>query len=153
MTLHERKKMIELQIQSYKDDFYAKFDGELIISIKGTINSIAQISLNDLEITINSIVHVQFPEKFPDGIKTKSRNIDILNFRQCYCKIAIDKRHTSVSIAKAIGFDHATVLHSNKYINNMIQTKDDRTIFNLSIIYSELQEKFSIEQTINNKIT
>lgn len=150
MTLLERRKMIELQVQSYKDDFYTKFGTELMISIKGTIDSIAQISLNELGIIIDGIVHIQFPGKYPDGIKTKSRNIDILNFRQCYCKIAIDKRHTSVAIAKALGFDHATVLHSNKYINTMIETRDDRTLFNLNTIYNELQERFGINADIQS---
>jgi len=148
MTSVERQEHMKLRIAAYKKSFFEEFNAELVITTKIALSDLTKISLNDLGIIVDDVLHSNYPNQFPDGIKTKSRRLDVLNFRQCYCKIALDFKHTSVSIADALGIDHATVLHSNNCIRNMIATNNQRTVYNLIQINNELQERFGINADI-----
>lgn len=150
MTLEEKKVMSQLRINAFKESFLKEFGVGLIITVKAPLTNKPELTLNTLGIVIDDIVTANYPGLFPEGIKQKTRKIELLNYRQCFCKIGMDCGHTSVAVANAIGFDHATVLHANKHINLMVETKNDRTIFNLNIIYRELQERFGVNADIQS---
>ncbi len=61
-----------------------------------------------------------------DQMRGKRRKRHIVEARQIYCKIAKDTtKYTLQRIADVIVKDHATVLHSVRICNNLIETNKD----------------------------
>ena len=58
-----------------------------------------------------------------DQLRSKKRQREIVEARQIYCKLAKKRtKYTLEQIGSAINKDHATVLHSVRTCNNLIET-------------------------------
>ena len=63
-------------------------------------------------------------------ISIRLRNAEAVNFRTLYCKLAIETtRETLETIGKEIGRDHATVIHSRKLFNEIMEIDKYREIY------------------------
>jgi len=55
-------------------------------------------------------------------VTTKIRPRNVVDMRKIYCKILYDTGLTISHIARTLGFDHATVIHHNKKIKDLMET-------------------------------
>lgn len=148
MSSLKQKQKAEYKIKEFIENFKLEFDIEVLVTIKGSKNTVPKITLLSLEGLVNDLLHKSYPGKYPKGIRTKKRKHELVNFRFCFYKIALDMGYTLTFIASFIGFTHATVISGNKVISNLLITKDIKSVFNLYNIYYELQKRFGIDAGI-----
>jgi hypothetical protein len=148
MSVNNNKEKEELKIKQFKSDFLLEFDREVLVLIKSEKPNFPRVSLTNLEILINELLYKKCSTKYPNGIRTHSRNHDVTNFRYCFYKIAMDMKYTMTFVSRYLGFHHATVLNGRKVINNLIITKDAVSVFNINNIYYELEKRFGINANI-----
>lgn len=148
MSVIDDKERAELKIKQFKADFLLEFDTEVLVVKKSARPNFPRIQLIELEVIINELLRKQVANKYPGGIRTHARDHDIINFRYCFYKIALDMKYTMTFVARYLGFHHASVVHGRKVINNLIITKDAISVFNINNIYYELKERFGIDANI-----
>ncbi len=81
------------------------------------------MSLIELETLVNMEFESVYPSLYGNefkgiGIRYRRRNKEVLTFRNIYFKYGIDYNYTLGDIGEHIGFNHSTVLHGSRRINN-----------------------------------
>jgi hypothetical protein len=140
MDLERKKSGIEA-IRDFKEYFLKEFGQEVVIVIGNTKNKRSKIDMNSLEKVANDVLDELYPGKFPEGIRKRLRKRELVVVRYCFFKIATEMGYTSTSIALFLGFDHATVLHGNRVITNLIEAMNSQVILNYNLILNELKER------------
>ena len=140
MDLERKKTGIEA-IRDFKAYFLKEFGQEVVIVIGNTKNKHPKIDMNSLEKVANHVLDELYPGKFPDGIRKRLRKRELVVARYCFFKIASEMGYTATSIALFLGFDHATVLHGNTVISNLIEAMNSQVILNYNLILNELKER------------
>lgn len=147
MNKTELNERIELKIKQFKEEFLLEFETDVFVVVKSTRNGLSKLTLLELGTTINSLLVKEFPE-YPDGIRTRTRRHDVVNFRYCFYRIARSMGHSFIGIGRYLGFSHATVMNGDKVIWELLQTDDKQSVFNMNNIYHELKERFGINADI-----
>lgn len=150
MSKFDRKEEKARRIKQFKEDFQLEFGSEILIIERATKYPFPHITLQNVEDVVNYQLDKIIPDKFSNGIRTKSRNKELISHRYCFYKIVMDMGYSCTVIKKHIGFDHATVLHGKKSITNLILSRDTKSIFNINNIYHELKERFGIDADIQS---
>jgi hypothetical protein len=133
-------------INNFKKQFY-NLTGVLPIIIypmQGNYQN--KIDLKKLSDLVNEIFKENFPDDYPEnGISNRCRKRIIITFRQVYFKIGVEMGHTIDSIAKNIGYDHATVIHSRKNVSNLLEYNDPLTVSTYKKIKYATKERYGYD--------
>lgn len=123
----------------------------IIYPMRGNQNKIDLKKLSDL---VNEIFRENFPHEYPEnGIVDRSRRRIIVTFRQVYFKIGVEMGHTIDSIAKNIGYDHATVIHSRKNISNLLEYNDPLVVSIYKKIKYAAKERYGYDGDVQQNDT
>jgi hypothetical protein len=136
--IHEAEDMI----QEFTSKFYDKFGFWPVV--KFNINSffIPPLSLSQAEEIVNDMFKKHAPEAYPaEGIRSKLRRQQVVLHRQIFFKIARESGYGFKAIGEFVGFDHATVLHSNTNIRNKLEIKDMEVVRTYNLIKNEIQDR------------
>lgn len=108
-----------------------------------------RMTLKELEDTVNSLIKKDESISVPGAtLRIKKRQRELVIYRQCTFKLALDMGYGPSPISRHFGWDHSTVLYSGRNVKNLVSTKDKKLISILSKIENELQERFGTNGTI-----
>ena len=102
-------------------------------------------SFKEAEEIVNNIM--QKREAHTYKISDKVRLRSVVEYRQVLFKILSDLGYTSTSIAAHFKFDHCTILHAKKVVDNLVNTRNYRIINILTVLENELKEQ---DRSIDN---
>ena len=80
------------------------------------------LSLSEMISVVDADLLAMFPNLYKGGIKSKSRKRELVLKRQVLCVLGRDMGLNLAVIGKELGIDHATVIHSIKNINSLLDT-------------------------------
>ena len=125
-----------MYVARFKWMFRRKFGCTPLVKYKIGLRYFNSLSLDDLLHIINTKLRERTPFDLPEGIATKSRQRHIVEYRHMYFKFAKDMGFGLCTTGRSIGFNHATVVHGAKSINDLLDAKN-KTI---TILYKDLEE-------------
>jgi hypothetical protein len=138
-------------IEKFKKTFVMRFGIEPIVKYNMECSFFGKFNLHELlKITDKALNEHMYYDGYYDTIMTKTRKRPVVYFRQAFCKIASDMRYPCMQIAKMLGINHATVIHSVKTVNNLIDTKDKDMIHVMSLVNKTIDEH--LKQNNNGRI-
>lgn len=131
-------------ITKFVKDFYDLTGVNPIISYPNSEKEENKVNLWDLETLVNDVFYKHFPDLYDSkGIRSRNRKRIRVTFRQIYMKMAVQEYYYSLSrTANHLGFDHATVIHAKRTINNLLQTNDKDTVLIYNLIKNAEKERF-----------
>lgn len=80
------------------------------------------LTLSEMITVVDADLMALFPNLHKGGVRSKSRKRDLVLRRQVLCVLGRDIELNLGTIGKELGIDHATVIHSIKNINSMLDT-------------------------------
>jgi chromosomal replication initiation ATPase DnaA len=103
-----------------------------------------KLTLELLEIIINNVAKKRYSHLNIDNfIRTKRRKREAVLARQLYAYIGREHDFGLVRIGDSIGFDHATIIHSKKTVEDKLSIKDKLiTPFYEEVIY-EIEKRIA----------
>ena len=128
-------------IKNFKELFLKEFGLELIVVVSSVKSKYSKVDIKLLEDVTNAILERLYPGKYPEGIRKKSRERELVVLRQCFFKIATEMGYSLTNIGLYIDFNHATVIHGNRVITSLLDTMNSQVIFNYNLILNELKER------------
>jgi len=145
MNIKEKYVKADKLIKDFQTMFKTEFGVIPLISYNlESSKKIPILGLPELESLINDVFQEHYPAAYvPDGIRSRSRNLTVVMFRFIYFKTARDMAYGLKMIGNYIGFDHATVLHANKTISNLLDVQDSVVVKYYNIIKNEIQARTS----------
>lgn len=87
-------------------------------------------------------------DNFLEGLKTKSRKIELVNVRHCYYKLGRDMGYTQTTLGLFLGFDHVSVLHGNRKVKDLISIGDTDIMLILDLIKDEITKILENDRNI-----
>ena len=141
----EEHKQMTREIQLFINNFELKYNKKLQVIVseklgsssiknyttmwKNEIDALANINitnkLKELEqIVIHTMHEIDPSLSYVDSMIINSRRRNVLIWVQCYTYIARNLGFTTTRIGEFINRDHATVLHSVRSVQNMIETNE-----------------------------
>jgi chromosomal replication initiation ATPase DnaA len=143
MAYKKKDKEAELHVKHFIKAFHEKFG--IIPRVTYSFEKHTHnISINELEEAVNGLIHTDLNIDFPATIRTKNRKRELVLYRQCAFKIAIDLGYGCSLIGSYFGWDHATVIHSCKIIKELTNTRDSLAIKTLTKIENELEKRYGV---------
>lgn len=150
-TIDSKSLEAEELIEKFKKTFILRFGVEPIVKYNVECPFFGKFNLDELmKITDKALNEYMYYDRYYNTILTKSRKRPMIYFRQAFCKIASDMRYGCGQIAKMLGINHATVIHSVKTVNNLIDTKDSDMIHIMSLMNQAIDQH--LKQNNNGRI-
>ena len=166
MFKEEQDKMTQ-EIQSFVKKFENKYNKKLQVIVselgsskvnnytkmwKNEIDALANINitnkLKELERIVLHTMHELDPSlSHLDSMIVKSRRRNVLIWVQCYTYIARTIGFTTTRIGEFINRDHATVLHSVRAVQNMIDTNETDFMLAYKAVLKNIKEYVGIIST------
>jgi hypothetical protein len=144
-----KKEEMKQLIKVFQEDFYNKFAIVPVVHYKVN-GKLPALSLQQIDLTVDKFVN---KHDFPNGIRTKSRKREVVIPRYCAFKLAIDNGFTLERIGLYFGnFDHSTVLHAKKTINNLITICDKKVLDIWNEIENYILINYNIEDEQEDKL-
>jgi chromosomal replication initiation ATPase DnaA len=113
-----------------------------VVTYSFNIDNIPRISLKEVENVVNIVFKRNFPDIYPeDGIRSRSRRSIVVTFRFIFFKVARDMFYPLKPIAKYLGYNHATILHAVKTVDNLIETNDHVVITYYNLVRNEIKTR------------
>jgi len=137
-------------IKNFKELFLKEFGLELIVVVSAVKSKFSKVDIKLLEDITNEILEKLYPGKYPEGIRKKSRERELVVLRQCFFKIAIEMGYSLTNVGLYLDFNHATVIHGNRAITSLIDTMNSQVIFNYNLILNELKERSRTDADIQS---
>lgn len=103
-------------------------------SYKGKLN------LEELLEIVNKKLEQEHPGLYPEGITQKSREKQIMVYRQAFCKIATSLGYKVTTVAEFININHATVIHSSRTVNDLLKFNDKYMSNCMDGLYSDIED-------------
>jgi chromosomal replication initiation ATPase DnaA len=99
---------------------------------KGIISTPKEIAKEKLQTMICELFSVTW-----NGVKSTCRNREIVDARHAYFFLATSVlKFSSSAIARDLGFDHSTIIHGRRKIQNLIDTNDP-----VALIIQQIKER------------
>lgn len=135
----------EAMITVFKQDFKVRYGvfPDVYYSLRPG-KAETKLALDEI-FNITNEVYMKHNPDVIDGIKNKSRNRNLVLYRQAYFKIACDTNYTLARIGDLINRDHSTVIHGAKTINKLLSTGKYPDV---EKIYNEIYETIKIRISI-----
>lgn len=134
-------------VKKFSDEFYNTFGVYPIVNYSFD-NLPYLISLNQLIEVLNDLILEDEEISNKLTVKNRTRKREIVMYRQCGFVVATRMNYGPSRIAEAFGFDHATVIHANRVINELIETRDKHTLIILNRIQNELKKRFGTDGNV-----
>lgn len=143
-----KKAHAEKMIKSFASDFFNKFGVTPIVIYDTDPNLRGALTLADVEDIMNQSLRESWTKGYPyPTISAKIRKRVIVTHRQLYYYYARKEGYGLELIADRIGFDHSSVIHGIRHIENLINSKDKL----LLQVIDNIEEKITIKHyKINN---
>jgi hypothetical protein len=166
MFKEEQDKMTQ-EIRSFVKKFEKKYNKKLQVIVsesgsskvnnytkmwKNEIDALANINitnkLKELEkIVLHTMYELDPSLSYLDSMIVKSRRRNVLIWVQCYTYIARTIGFTTTRIGEFINRDHATVLHSVRAVQNMIDTNETDFMLAYKAVLKNIKEYVGIIST------
>jgi len=129
-------------VEEFQTLFKSMFNTTPVVLYELDDLKLPSMVLNELEIIVNGVYKREFPD-IPnvEGIRSKKRLFTTIMFRYIFYKIAREMGYPLTVIGKYLGFDHATVLHGTRCINNLLETNEPRCIKFYNHVRYEVQNR------------
>jgi hypothetical protein len=151
MTNKEKIKRAEKLIDDFQYTFYKEVGVVPDVCYDIYVDSLPKLLLPQIEEAVNYTFKLNFPEAFPNqGIRNRARHTITIAFRYIFFKIARDMGYTFPVMSSYIGFDHATILHAVKSMNNLLETKDPVTIKYYNLVKNEIKRRVVNNADVHN---
>lgn len=124
-----------LYVARFKWMFRRKFGCTPLVKYKLGLKYFNGIKLEELAHIVNIKLQEKSPTPLPNGIATRCRYRYIVEYRHMFFKIAKDMGFGVVAIGKIVDYDHASVVHGAKSINNLLAIGDK----NITQLHSEIE--------------
>lgn len=139
----EKFEEAEKMIEDFSSEFYKKFGFWPIIRFNIKSFFIPKLTLEDLRKVVDESFQMTFPDVYtPEGMLRDTRKQLPVMYRHLFFKIGREIGYTLNDIGRYAGFNHATVLHAVKRINDMLEIKDTEITRNYNIIKNEIQNRY-----------
>jgi len=146
--MNNKQEEIYTFITNFQEEFNAKFG--IYPQVQYFLDDqVKKSRLYQLEISANTVLNcLPIFIKCPDGIKTKKRYRELVTLRHCVFFIALEYGFGSSDIGSFFNFNHATILHSQKIVPELIEIKDKLTINILKQLKDDLQKRNRIDANV-----
>lgn len=146
-TIEARNAEIHTFILEFQQKFCEKFG--VIPHIDYELEGKKCLSLDELEKVANTLVDKHL---YPEGLRTRKRNRELVLVRQCVFIIARELSLTFESIGDHFGFNHATVMHSYRTMNDLLKIKDPEAVKTMKLINNGLKNKLGDDGVLQPNI-
>jgi chromosomal replication initiation ATPase DnaA len=143
----KNKEAADIMIHDFCQKFLDTFHIYPNVTYSISKQPLEKISLNMLLDLVNELLLQEISEDDPiyesvkkEGVKLLSRKRFVVLYRQTFMSIANNVGYGPTTLARFLGFDHATVIHGCRKIKDLIETKDPETI----IIYTRVTNAYKI---------
>jgi chromosomal replication initiation ATPase DnaA len=145
----------EEMVQNFKKEFTERFKAKIDIyyNLKKKVKTYT-ISLVDIVSAVNEVLHEEFIEGYvmgcannrveiTNGVLTKTRVREIIIYRHILFYLARNAGYGPSEISRLLGThsDHATIIHGNKRIKELVEIKDKMVLNRLVSINNRLHSK------------
>lgn len=128
MNIHTPEKQTKLTNKLMEDirDLLNSYFIEMGISLVPTIEVVARVEKNLMGLReIVEVVNTTIDKEiYPSGLSTRSRRRDLVMKRQIVSYVCRCFGFQCHHIGKAMFIDHATVIHGNTTVKNLLENKD-----------------------------
>lgn len=137
LTPNEQLKLTDKLMSEVRDlfnEYFIKMGMVALptIEVKTEIDR-TRIGLRELVAVVNSRIDRKL---YPSGLTTRSRRRDLVMRRQVTAHIGRQLGYALSLVGRVINVDHATVIHSCKLVDNLLEKKDLEMIKVYDEIYS-----------------
>lgn len=122
---HFKKAEAEKMIREFSTSFFNRFGINPIVVYEVDKDMREALTLEDIEEAANANLKRMWHKGHPfPTVRTRGRIREIVTNRQLYCYYARKEGYGLHVIGHRIGYDHATVLHACRNIENLVKSKD-----------------------------
>lgn len=146
--------------ERFKYLFRIKFGTQPVVHYTLGLPFYGKIKLDELINICSEVMNSRLPRKIEEGIKAKKRLREIVEYRQCYFKVARDLGYSWAVMGKAIGYDHSTAIHSHRRIierlengdkyANLVMRNVQNAIYDYQLASEEVMETYENETFLEN---
>lgn len=133
--------------QEFINEFEAKYGIKPYVYYPENLK-IPRTPLEYLEYAVNAVLFELDTD--PKGIRNKTRDGVVLMHRQIAFYLSIKMGYSLSLIGRYFGWNHATVIHSRKVVDNYIHTKNKKFIVIYNKIENELQKRYGTDLYIQS---
>lgn len=146
--LSEKVAKIDERIKEFKDNIFKEFEVNVEV-LYNIIDHRKKLPLSTLVNIINECLFRRYDkDKYPKGIRTRTRKRKVVIYRDCYMSIAYNWCYSLNQIGYEIGYDHATVLHARKTLSSMIKTNFKEGVEIYKEVIYEIRKQYGIDGTV-----
>lgn len=150
----DAKKLVE----EFQTLFKTLFNTTPVVLYELDNDNLPVLVLTELESLVNKVYKTYFPDIYTvEGVRSKTRLFNTVMFRYIFYSAARQMGYPLTVIAKYLGFNHATVLHGIRAVENLIETNEPRLVKYYNIVRYEIQTAVvnngnvhDVEQSWNN---
>lgn len=142
----EEKKAMDEDIENFRQEFYSKYKVQVLVSYRLKNTNPIQLSLKQIEellIEDAKMYNPQVLEDYASFLKDKGRTREIVLYKQFYCLLGRQAGYTLLQIAKSIGYNHATIIHGSRSIDNLLKIRDREVTEIFNRLMYEIQQRSS----------
>ena len=111
-------------INLFMKKFKLKYNTSVYVSVNTQKNITSKLDLDELRYIVETHMRKKYVFDSVTTIKDKTRKRPIVMYRQIFCKLARTIGYGLTSIGVYLDMNHATVFHSIKTIDDLIETKN-----------------------------
>lgn len=145
----------EKMVQDFKREFTERFKAkiEIYYNLKKKVKKYT-VSLEDIKEATNEALHEEFIEGYvvgcannmveiTNGVLTRTRVREIIIYRHILFYLARNAGYGPSEISRLLGtrYDHATIIHGNRRIKDLVEIKDKMVLNRLVNINNKLHSK------------
>lgn len=130
-------------VSDFRLYFFTRFgvNASIFYDLKETDRPPA-VPLDKLEEIVNSFLHDEYPEKYPNGIRSRTRKKELIMYRHMFFKLAIEMGYSCNAAGGFLEYSHCQALWSKGVITDFIDVKDKY----ITELYFNIKNK--IKQTV-----
>jgi hypothetical protein len=110
--------------ERFKYLFRIKFGTQPVVHYTLGLPFYGKVKLDELINICSEVMNSKLPVKIEEGIRCKRRIREIVEYRQCFFKLARDLGYSWEVMGRSLGYDHATAIHSYKKIVDRLKNND-----------------------------
>lgn len=133
---------MEREIAAFQAAFLKRFGILPEVYLAPIQGRIRRLDLYELVRTVEEVVD---RKKYKAGIRTRCRKRDLVLTRQIYFQIARTMGYHVTEIGEAIGYNHASVIHGIRMINNLLETRNEEALLLATKIENVIKEQFGTD--------
>ena len=142
MKNKEKYEKAEILIQEFQTLFINEIGVTPVVMYNLSSNNLPPLRLIEIETIIEGMYQSHFPELYTKkSLRSRCRISTVVMFRFLFFKIAREMYYPLKAIGQFMGYNHASVLHAVKAIDNLLETKDSKTIKYYNLVKYEIKNR------------